>query len=86
MYKVLKARAELFCQLDLLFFHVLAAVAVVICLRSLLRSRMQQVLTFDRWNGHDLNGLYVNMNSLPGSSLKPLITRLTKTLIESFSI
>ena len=81
MYKVLNARAELFCQLDLLFFHVLDAVAVVICLRSLLRSRMQQVLTFDRWNGHDLN-----INSLPGSSLKPLITRLTKTLIESFSI
>ena len=85
MYKVLNARAELFCQLDLLFFHVLDAVAVVICLRSLLRSRMQQVLTFDRWNGHD-PVCHVNMNSLPGSSLKPLITRLTKTLIESFSI
>ena len=67
MYKVLNARAELFCQLDLLFFHVLDAVAVVICLRSLLRSRMQQVLTFDRWNGHDHYGL---------SRQHELITRL----------
>ena len=34
MYKVLNARAELlFCLLDLLFFHVLVAVAVMVCLR-----------------------------------------------------
>ena len=28
----------MFCQLDLLFFHVLVAVAVVVCLRSLITS------------------------------------------------
>ena len=33
MYKVLK---QTFCQLDLLFFHVLVAVAIVVCLRSIL--------------------------------------------------
>ena len=37
MYKVLNARAELlFCQSDLLFFHVLVVFAVEVCLRSLL--------------------------------------------------
>ena len=34
MYKVLNVRAELlFCLLDLLFFYVLVAVAVAVCLR-----------------------------------------------------
>ena len=37
MVKVLYARAELlFCPLDLLFYHGLVAVAVVVCLRPLL--------------------------------------------------
>ena len=36
MYKVLKRTELLFCQLDLWFLHVLVAVAVVVCLRSLL--------------------------------------------------
>ena len=35
MYTVLKARAELlFCSLDLLFCHVLVAIAVMVCWRS----------------------------------------------------
>ena len=37
--KFSNARAALlFCQLNLLFFHVLVAVAVVVCLRSLIRT------------------------------------------------
>ena len=34
----------LFCQLDLLFFHVLVAVAVVVCLRSLLTTGTKKIL------------------------------------------
>ena len=43
MYKVLKRRAELLlCLLDLLFFHVLVAVVVLVCLRSLLKMKLPQ--------------------------------------------
>ena len=67
MYKVLKARGEpLFCQLDLLFFHVLVAVAVLVCLRSLKKRRRRRF--GQRWLKNDLVFTYESRDTLSSSS------------------